>query len=144
MLTIDNMGGGYLKDVAKWAHMLAILGYIGIGFLVVAGLLMGTIMGSLSHLSGAGSMGMLSGTVFTVIYLIIAIVYFFPVYFLHRFAVKMKLALRGQNQEALNESLRFLKSHYQYIGIMAIIMIAIYVIVFGIAAVSMAAMSHAM
>jgi hypothetical protein len=124
-LQIDAVGGAYLSDVAKWAYFLSILGFIGIGLMVIIGLAMGTVMGSMPGMEAAGK---LSGTFFFVLYLVIGIIYFFPIYYLNRFAGRMKAALRTNDQHTLNASLRFLKAHYQYIGILALICVVIYAV----------------
>lgn len=124
----------FLKETAKWAYFLSILGFITVGIIVLMALFLGTIMSTLGSLGGnsmGGSMSMMGniGGIITVIYLIIAILYFFPVYYLFLFSSKAKAAFRNNNNELLNESFQYLKSHYKFIGIMALIAIAFYGII---------------
>jgi len=124
-LRIDPQGSSFLSDVAKWAYFLSILGFIGIGLMILIGAFMGTFMSRLPGMPGGSA---LPGTLMVIIYVFFGIIYFFPLYYLNRFAAKMKVALRNNDQETLNGSLRFLKAHYQYIGILTLIGVAIYAI----------------
>ena len=75
-----------------------------------------------------------------IIYIIIALVWFFPLLYLLRFANKMKVALNGNDQQALNISFENLKACFRYVGIITIIVLAIYALFFLIAIIAGAAM----
>ena len=132
-LVLNNYAKGFLKETAKWANFLAIIGFIGIGFMVLAGFFMGTIMSTLPNMN---DMPFNIGPFMTGIYLLMALLYFFPVRYLYRFAVKMKASLASNDDEELAEAFLNLKSHYKFVGILAIIMLAFYalIILFSIAA----------
>ena len=126
-LHIDATAKAFLKEAAKWAYFLSILGFIGVALIAVAALFASSAMSAISSMGGSvGPMGALSGTVITVIYLLMALLYFFPIYYLFKFSSNLKLALAHDNNEALNVSLGFLKSHYKFVGILAIVMMCIY------------------
>jgi uncharacterized protein DUF5362 len=127
-LQIDNQSSGYLAQTAKWAKFLSIIGFIFCGFILLWGFFAGTIMSVFSsRLStetgspfGQAAAGI--GTAFfLIIALICAVVYFFPCLYLFRFATKMQLALRNNDQNILTNSFGNLKSFYRFIGILAII-----------------------
>ncbi|MEO8253823.1 MAG: hypothetical protein ABI554_05490 [Flavobacterium sp.] len=121
----------YLKETAKWAYFLAILGFIGIAILILFALFFGTIFSKLSSFGGNVSpIPMMAGSFITAIYLILAAIYFFPIYYLFQFASKAKAAFAFENNEKLTESLQYLKSHYKFMGIMAIIMFSFYGVIF--------------
>ncbi|MGA1227123.1 MAG: DUF5362 family protein, partial [Tamlana sp.] len=67
---------------------------------------------------------------FGLIYVALALLYFFPVYYLFNFSRKMKSALNNTNNDDLKSAFANLKSHYKYMGIFAIIIISIYVLAF--------------
>ena len=125
----DSEIKSYLNETSKWAKFLAILGFIGIGFIVLAALFAGAFLGS-----DAGRMGMrnaefpLSPAVITLLYLLFAVIYFFPVYYLYNFAVKMKNSLLSGDSALMRESFKNLKSHYKYIGILTIVVISLYIL----------------
>lgn len=122
----------FLRETAKWAKFLSILGFIMMFFLVVVGLFMGAIMGA-TYGNMGGAPG-LPSWFFSFIYLVMAAIYFAPMYFLYQFSSKTGTALDTNDSMLLTESLEFLKSHYKYIGILMIILLSIYalVIVFAI------------
>jgi hypothetical protein len=118
---------GFLKETAKWAYFLSIIGFIGIGFMVVLALFIGTIFSAISGMSGSvNSMGFLETGLISGIYLIIALIYFFPVYYLFQFSSKMKNAFKFNNNDLINSSFEYLKSHYKFIGIVALVFVVIY------------------
>jgi len=121
----------FLKETAKWAYFLSIVGFVGIGMLILLSVFMGTIFSKLgvfnSGMSPAPTMGV--GFI-TFLYLIMAVLYFFPVYYLFQFSSKAKAAFSRNDNEALTTSLEYLKSHYKFMGILAIIILSIYGVIF--------------
>ena len=97
---------------------LAIMGFIGIGFMVVAALVMGTFMSSLMPYGG-----FLSG-----IYILMAILYFFPIYYLYKYATNIKTSLSENDEEGLATALGYLKSHHKFLGISIIVIISLYIL----------------
>lgn len=113
---------GFLRETAKWANFLSILGFIGVGILVIFALFAGTIFLSLG--AAVGSLGSIPEVAITVTYLLIAALYFFPALYLYNFAKNTKIALSTNDKTALTESFKNLKSHYKFTGILAIVFIA--------------------
>ncbi|NOQ74983.1 MAG: hypothetical protein GQ574_23420 [Crocinitomix sp.] len=122
-LVINEQIKTELRKTAKWTTFLAVLGFIAIGVMVLSSLYM---------LSNASSgYGYFSEQLFAmgVTYIIVAIIYFFPVYFLMKFSTKMKDALGLGGQMSLNEAFGYMRKQYQFVGILAIVIISIYIIV---------------
>ena len=129
-MQLNESAKGFLKETAKWAYFLSILGYIGIGFIVLAAIFAGTIFGLIGNMSHQmGGMASLGGSFITVIYLSIAALYFFPVYYLNKFASNAKIALRDNDSESLATSFEYLKSHYKFIGILAVVTLCLYALI---------------
>ncbi|HVV07486.1 MAG TPA: DUF5362 family protein, partial [Puia sp.] len=63
------------------------------------------------------------------LYMALATVYFFPCIYTLNFAKKMKTALQNNDQGYLNTSLKNLKHSFRYLGIMAIVGLALLVVV---------------
>ncbi len=138
-LQIDHQSNNYLAEAAKWAKFLAIMGFILCGLSVIIALFLGTFMASMMSGFGgndAGAAGAMGGGIFTVVYIVLALVYFFPCLYLFNFSSKMQVALRSNQQDSLNISFRNLKSCFKFLGILTIIMIAFWVlgIIIGIGA----------
>tara|TARA_R110000868_G_scaffold326125_1_gene587091 strand:+ start:168 stop:632 length:465 start_codon:yes stop_codon:yes gene_type:complete len=136
-LYLSQEAQGFLKETAKWGYFLSIIGFIGIGFMVVLALFIGTIFSALNGLNGNMNPMMGIGTGFiSGMYLVIALLYFFPVYYLFQFSSKMKMAIRSNNTNLINSSFEFLKSHYKFLGILSLVFVVFYglVILFSILA----------
>lgn len=133
-LQVSPASQNFLSEAAKWGKFLAIVGFILCGLLVVLAFFIPTLFMNLppyNQLSGSLTSGM--SAVFTVIYLILAVILFFPCLYLYRFSVKMKLALASVSQENFDLSLQNLKSLLKFYGIFTIVMLSFYALVFIIA-----------
>jgi hypothetical protein len=126
--TLGDSAIYYLSEARKWAKLIAIISFVGIGLMVMMGVIMGLVMDSLTSAAGQSAMPF-SGSVFMVVYIAIAIVYFFPVYYLFRFSVDMGNALASGSEEVMTSAFQYLKSHYKFIGILMIVSIAVSILV---------------
>lgn len=136
-LQLDESAKDFLKETAKWAYFLSIIGFIGIGLLVLIAIFAGTFFSLMSNtVPGMAAVGGSFGFMFSIIYLIMALLYFFPVYFLNKFASNAKKAFRDNDSEALTNSFQYLKSHYKFIGILTVILLALYgvILIFAVIA----------
>jgi hypothetical protein len=106
---------------------LSVLGFVFLGLMVVLALFIGTIFSKLTSISVAMKPTMVIGTgFFSVIYLLIALLSFFPIYYLLQFSYKIKIAFRDDDNDLLNASFEYLKVHYKFIGMMALIFACFY------------------
>ena len=140
-LQIDAQSNAHLSQSAKWAKFLAIVGFICCGLFLLWGIYMGLIMNSISHLGGEttpafGAFANLGGTFFLTFAIIGAVLYFFPCLYLFRFGSRMQTALRNNDQSTLTNSFGNLKSFYKFLGILTIIVLSLYVLIFVIAIIS--------
>ncbi len=123
-LHLSNQAKEFLRETAKWAYLLSIVGFIFIGLMIVLGIFMGTMMSTLETPAS------IPGALLSVFYIGISLIYLFPVLYLYRFASKMKKAFAENNNEDLEEGFKNLKSHYKFIGVATLILIGFYAIVF--------------
>lgn len=112
----------HLDTARKWSMFLAILGFISVGLLVLVALFAGTALA----LFADSPISPVIGVAIAIFYLIIAVLYFFPVYYLFNFSSKAKHAVNSLDSKTLTESMHFLKAHYKFLGIMVIVMLALY------------------
>jgi hypothetical protein len=123
MLDMNHMS--MLNEIRKWGMFLSILGFIGVGIILLVGLAFSTIMSSFTN-----QMQMpLPAGLFSGIYFVIAIIYFFPVLYLYRFSLNMKRALLMRSEENLTLSVQNLRSLFRFCGICAAIVISLYLII---------------
>jgi len=111
-----------LSVAAKWAFFLSILGYVMIGLMVLMSIFM--LLSSLSKL-GSGI-----GILIFVLYMGIAVLYFIPIRLLQLFADGTKTALARNDETAMGEALEKLGKHYRFIGILTIVLMALYGLIF--------------
>jgi Family of unknown function (DUF5362) len=124
-LKVDQQAAGYLSETAKWARFLSILGFIFCGLIFICSFFIGTLIAT-AMTNFYGSPGLFGSSFFTVFYLGIGLLIFFPTLYLFNFSRKMKNAVRANDQLALDNSLKNLKSFFKFNGIVAIITISLY------------------
>jgi len=129
---LNELAVSALRESAKWCMFLAIVGFVGIGLMVIAGLFMAVVMSAIPDDPYGGGMGMNPFMAFKAylggIYILLALLYFFPVYYLFNYAKKTKEALLSFNEGILADALVNLKSHHKFLGIFTIIMLSLYIV----------------
>lgn len=123
-LSIDPVSKEHLSETAKWARFLAIAGFLFLVLMIVAGLYASITISRYEDMySGSSARGMASllSTTTAVTYIIVALVWFFPLLFLLRFANAMKAGILTNNQERVNTAFQNLKICFRYVGIVTII-----------------------
>ena len=108
-----------LDSASKWANFMAIMGFIGTAFVLLSGISI-ILFGVLTPSSRALENFPLSSMFFPImglLYVLIAVLYFFPSLYMYRFAGKLKKALATNLQEELVESFSNLKKWFKFIGI---------------------------
>ena len=124
-LVLENKTILCLLETSRWANVLSIMGFIGLGLLLIFGLLVGTVMNNINTpVFSSFSSGLVSA-----FYLLLAGIYFMPVLYLFRFASRMKFAIREMNQEALNDAFKNMKSLFRFWGMMTIAIVCVYVLI---------------
>jgi hypothetical protein len=124
-VTINSEMKTYLAETARWGKFLAIMGYIGVGFLVLAGII---VMIVLSVADGITDVNFPVG-IFGIIYIALAVVYYFPVHYLHRFSSSMKQGMTADNEQHVLRGFENLKSLFRFLGILTIVVLSIYALI---------------
>ncbi len=136
-MRINDRMKSMIAEIAKWAKLLAIIGFIGIGLMVLAALFAGSFMASMGGaMGGAGAMG----GMITIMYLLFAALYFFPILYLYQFATGAQKALASGSESDIEIAFDFLRKHYRFLGILMIVILSLYALIFVIGLVGMAAM----
>lgn len=124
-LTLTSASKQFLKETAKWAFFLSIIGFLLIFLMLILAVFANTIFSMVAMQPGIPEN---IGMIMTITYLVLAVIYFFPVYYLIQFANKMKKAIATKNDETLAASFEMLKSHYKFLGVFTIITISLYIL----------------
>ena len=135
-MSVDQAGKAHLAEAARWAKFLSVMGFIGCGLVVLIGVFFdkffNTITSGLERTSPYGDVPppKAFGAAMGFVYIVVALIYFFPCLFLFRFATKMKTALASNDQETLNTSFQNLKATFRFIGIVTLIGLCFWVLAF--------------
>ncbi len=127
-LVLTNASKSFLREIARWAKFLSILGFVLIAFLLVFAFFATTIF-EIAMNKQTGVPDSL-GLTMLITNLVLAIIYFFPVYYLLQFSNKMKKALVDKDDVSLAKAFEMLKSHYKFIGVFTIITLSLYFLFF--------------
>lgn len=129
----------YIYEISKWARFLSIIGFVLSAFLIIGSFGIGaaitanpSLTAQLGPLAGAGAIGV------TVIYLVLALIYFYPSLLLFRFSNKGKQGVLYGDQESLNDAMLNMKSLFKFWGIFTIIIMICYFLFILLFAASMA------
>lgn len=125
-LIIDWRSKEFLKETAKWTKFLAILGFVGIGFMVLGSLVM---LFAPSSLMSNGDFPFGGKIFMMLLYLAFAVLYYFPISYLYQFSENTKKAIENNDNNAIRDAFEFLKSHYKFMGILTIILLSFYAII---------------
>ncbi len=123
-LRITDRMKSMIAEIAKWAKLLSIIGFIGIGLMVLIGIFAGSMMAFMGDAMGAGAG--IGGGFITIIYLLMAALYFFPVLYLYQFASGAKKALASGSESGIEVAFESLRKHYRFLGIMMIVILSLY------------------
>ena len=125
-LLINSISQENLNSAARWGRFLSIVGFVFCGLMLIGGLLIQTIMPSFGSYSYGNPIIKYLGTV----YIILAIILFFPCLYLIKFSNKMQEALRSSNQESLDNAFVNLKAMFKFYGVVTIIILCFYALIF--------------
>lgn len=122
-LELTNRSLSYLNETRKWTMFLAILGFVFLGIMVIFSLSFSAIF---SSISGEEAKLPFPGFLIGFIYLILAVVYFFPILYLYKFSSFIKDGILNSSSDQLDLAFQNLKSHYKFMSILFIVMLAFY------------------
>ncbi len=104
---------GLLARTAPWAHLLAVVGFVSVGLMILLGV-------------GAGALGLATGraetTVLMVIYPLSALVYFFPSLYMLQYAKRSRrFAQGGQSLAELEAALDAQRRFFKFAAIATVV-----------------------
>ena len=140
-LRVTESAKADLLTAAKWSKFLCIVGCIGVAIIVIFAIFLmgaGTMASSMFSEMPFGPIAM------GVLYLIIAALYIYPLIKGFQFANGAKAACLSNDENELARGIKGLSSLTKFWGILTIIILAIYALIFlfGLIGVGFAALSH--
>jgi len=134
-IEIEGESLNHLNTTRKWTMFLAIMGFIFLGIMMLVGIIAGVFLSAFdTGLESTGISGMLMG----LFIILMGVVYFFPILYLFRFSKHTAKAISTLDKEELYKAIKNLKSYFVYIGILIIIVLAVYAVALVVAGTSMA------
>lgn len=128
-----------LHDTAKWARVLAILGFILSGFVLVFGLFMQQILKSPGIEERTTDVGFSGFAI--VVYAFVALVYFFPSLYLYTFAGRMQQGVEQRNRQLVHKAVNKLKILFKFMAIMLVLFLLFFGLSLGMLATGVSELS---
>lgn len=128
-----------LDSLRKWAMFFAVLGFvfIGLGILSMIGFAFFDLTEAFmpEQMPNQMQTQMPTGlyTLNIIITLIVMVIYFIPVLYMYRFSVRTKKAILENSSDSFELAIQALNSHFQFVGVLTIIFLTIYIFFIGIA-----------
>jgi hypothetical protein len=114
----------YLLESSKWGRFLAILGYVGMGLLILVGLLV-----MFGFLFAQANLSALPMFLMGLFYIFAAIVYYFPTTYLYRFSVRIKQGVELNDESVVTDGFSNLKKLLKFVAIMSIVVLSLYILI---------------
>jgi len=128
-LALTEAAKYYLLISSKWTKFLSILGFILSGVVAIFAIFANTLLSNLGTYGGVFGTVAGLGALYTVVYFIMAALYFFPSLYLFKFSKGIKEALYSDDDQLLEEALKNQKSLFKFWGIFAIVILSIYLLI---------------
>jgi hypothetical protein len=126
---VDETAKAHLLETARWTKFIAIFFFIMSALLVVLGLVVAVVLGNSNDTSNP-VLALLGGVGLAVVYIFFVGLYVYPTWALFKFSKLTNAAMQTSNQQQFNEALKYQKNMYKYMGVLLIIVLALYGISF--------------
>jgi len=123
-LLLNDQALRNLNETRKWTMFISIFGFVMIGFMLIVSLFLGSIFSQLPNMQG------MSSSLFSGLYIVLAVIYLFPIYYLYKFSTHLKTGIIMKSQQDINDGFRYLKSHYKFMGVLLAVVLAFYALIF--------------
>lgn len=122
-----------LNKMVYWGKFFSVLGFVGVAFMLFGGLgmLISPMSSSASPLSAMPELAQFGSMMkyYSLLYLVMAVLYYFPSKYLYDFSVLGRKALVRSSQDDMGKALSSLGSAFKFWGVFTIVIFSIYVVV---------------
>jgi len=118
----------YIYDSAKWTQFLAVVGFVFSAFTILFAFGSGAFLSTLASVEPGNPLIKLGSGFLTAMFLVFALLYFYPSLLLYNYSTAAKTAVLYADQEGLVVAMKKLKSFFKFWGILMIIFISFYVL----------------
>ncbi len=129
----------HLRGTKGWVKLIAILCFLGAGLMLLGGLAVVAIgiFGGSALASAAGTEGALAGIggvigmgVLGAVYAVFGLIYLYPGFKLWGYAEGIEALLKDRSSVSLEKALNEQRRFWKFVGILAVIMICLYILIF--------------
>ena len=120
-IVVSNHAKITLMSITKWVKFLTILGMIGCVFIFVLGIVAILFGGMIGSKLGGSGVEAVVGASTGLLYIILGIIYIYPLIKMFNYANKMKAAIKSNNQDNYEIALANFNSAVKFWGVLAII-----------------------
>jgi hypothetical protein len=122
----------HLNEIRKWCQFLSVLGFVAVGLLVFVGILM-LVTNSVRSMMQFDAYSLVTPWI-GIFYIVFALIYYFPVFYLYKFSMNAKHSLMqigsgGSSNEMMASAIEYLKKHFRFIGIFTLVILGVYLLV---------------
>ncbi len=114
----------HLQATKPWVRFISIIMFISVGLMFLGGVLM------MFMPSPMGGRGPQFGPIFGIVYFLLGGLYLAPAFFLYQYASAIQDLLRGGGDVAMETALGSQKSFWRFVGILTLVILCIYALVF--------------
>ena len=120
-----------LDSIRKWTLFFAILGFVFMGFALLATIFSSAAFSEPEFQTGPmAQFGKYYFVMSLLVLVILLVIYFFPVLYLYKFSIKTRRAIRERSAVNFDDAFRYLNAHFKFVGILTIIFLALYGVFF--------------
>jgi len=132
LLTVTEDIRSYIYETARWTRFLSIIGFVATGIMILFSFSAEALISAMNGKVGAANnpWAALGGGFLTIVFLLSALLYFYPSLLLFKYASSAKQAVLYGDQPALSEAMIRMKSFFKFWGIITITVLALYIISF--------------
>ena len=118
-IELNDDGISHLREARRWTSFLSVFGFVTIGIIALAVVFTGLTAVTTNKSIVAVSLIPL---------ILIGVLYYFPIYYLWKFTKLSKETIDNNDSDSLTDALKYLKRHYKFMAVMAIIGICCYAV----------------
>lgn len=116
-IELNDDGISYLKEAGRWTSFLSIFGFVVIGLIALAVVFTG--LTAVTTNKGIAAVSLIP-------LILIGVIYYFPIYYLWKFTKLTKDTIDNNDSDSLTDALKYLKRHYKFMAVLAIIGVCCY------------------
>lgn len=116
-LLLSEGAKAHLQTAGKWVYVMSGIGLLIVAFFILRLLYDYMSLSTWDDVPAGGGVGYVMIMGLLPIYILTFLIIFFPLYYLYKFSLNVRIAFRDDDSEALEISFRYLKMHYMALGI---------------------------